>query len=107
VTFGRGLGLIATAAALLLLWQLRSVLIVAFAAVVLAMLGTGRLYRWRLRGGGGATFLLVPAGMFVYIAVPPARDFATSGLESGLVICWIALLWLPLLLLLLGALLIG
>jgi predicted PurR-regulated permease PerM len=37
VTFGRGLGLIATAAALLLLWQLRSVLIVAFAAVVLAM----------------------------------------------------------------------
>jgi predicted PurR-regulated permease PerM len=37
VTFGRGLGLIATATALLLLWQLRSVLIVAFAAVVLAM----------------------------------------------------------------------
>lgn len=72
---------------------LATALVLSTAAVVLAMLGTGRLYRGRLRGSG-ATFLLVPAGMFAYIAVPPARDFATSGLESGLVICWIALLWL-------------
>ena len=31
--------------------------------------------------------------MLVYIAIPPARDFATSGLENGLVIAWIGLLW--------------
>lgn len=68
-------------------------LVLSTAAVVVAMLGTARLYRWRLRGTGG-TLLLLPAGMLVYIAVPPARDFATSGLESCLVIFWIALLWL-------------
>ncbi|MFE9576285.1 flagellar motor control protein ZomB [Nocardia sp. NPDC006044] len=55
-------------------------------AIVFAMLGTARLW------GGGAQ-LLLPAGAFVYIAVPPARDYATSGLESSLVICWIAVLW--------------
>ena len=37
MTFGRGLGLVATAAALLLLWHLREVVIHLFAAVVLAM----------------------------------------------------------------------
>ena len=58
------------------------------------MLGTARLYAPSLRGAGGT--LLLPAGALVYIAVPPARDFATSGLENGLVICWIALLWLML-----------
>jgi arabinofuranosyltransferase len=60
---------------------------------VLALLGAARLYRWRLRGADG-TVLLLPAGVLVYIAVPPARDFATSGLETCLVICWIGLLWL-------------
>lgn len=44
------------------------------------------------RTGGAAAFL--PAGVLVYIAVPPARDFATSGLETCLVIFWIATLWL-------------
>src|SRR4029078_1697720 len=33
------------------------------------------------------------AGALVYIAIPPARDFATSGLENGLVLAWIGLLW--------------
>ncbi|MDG3010448.1 hypothetical protein G4X40_09845 [Rhodococcus sp. D2-41] len=68
-------------------------------AVVLAMLGARRLYRSRtaadaVRGGvrGGMTVLL-PAGILVYIALPPARDFATSGLESGLIIFWIGLVW--------------
>jgi predicted PurR-regulated permease PerM len=37
LTFGRGLGLLATGAALLLLWHLREVVIHLFAAVVLAM----------------------------------------------------------------------
>lgn len=51
--------------------------------VVLAMLGTGRLYAPSLQGRRA---LLLPAGVLVYIAVPPARDFATSGLET--VWCW-------------------
>ncbi|PRC61202.1 hypothetical protein C6A85_11340, partial [Mycobacterium sp. ITM-2017-0098] len=35
----------------------------------------------------------LPAGALVYIAVPPARDFATSGLENGLVLAYLGLLW--------------
>ncbi|WP_454792876.1 flagellar motor control protein ZomB [Mycolicibacterium lutetiense] len=58
--------------------------------VVLAMLGTGRLYAPSLRGRRA---LLLPAGALVYIAVPPARDFATSGLENGLVLAYLGLLW--------------
>ncbi len=58
--------------------------------VVLLMLGAGRLYAPRLQGRRA---LLVPAGALVYIAVPPARDFATSGLENGLVLAYLGLLW--------------
>lgn len=62
-------------------------LVVSVLAVVFAMLGTARLW------GGTSGQLLIPAGVLVYIALPPARDYATSGLESGLVICWVGLLW--------------
>ncbi|MBU9767170.1 hypothetical protein FR943_25485 [Mycobacterium sp. TNTM28] len=58
--------------------------------VVLMMLGTGRLYAPSLQGRRA---LLLPAGALVYIAVPPARDFATSGLENGLVLGYLGLLW--------------
>jgi arabinofuranosyltransferase len=58
--------------------------------VAFAMLGTGRLYAPGLRGRRA---LLLPAGMLVYIAIPPARDFATSGLENGLVLAYLGLLW--------------
>ena len=54
------------------------------------MLGTGRLYAPSLQGRRA---LLLPAGVLVYIAVPPARDFATSGLENGLVLAYLGLLW--------------
>lgn len=37
--------------------------------------------------------LLVPCGGLVYLALPPARDFATSGLEWGLSIFWMAVQW--------------
>jgi arabinofuranosyltransferase len=37
--------------------------------------------------------VLLAAGALVYIAIPPARDFATSGLESGLVLAYLGLLW--------------
>ncbi|MFC4124088.1 flagellar motor control protein ZomB [Nocardia rhizosphaerae] len=62
-------------------------LTVSLLAMVFAMLGTARLW------GGTTGQLLIPAGVLVYIALPPARDYATSGLESGLVICWVGLLW--------------
>ncbi len=58
--------------------------------VVLLMLGTGRLYAPSLRGRRA---VMLPAGALVYIAVPPARDFATSGLECGLVLAYLGLLW--------------
>lgn len=58
--------------------------------VVLMMLGTARLYAPSLQGRRA---LLLPAGALVYIAVPPARDFATSGLENGLVLAYLGLLW--------------
>ncbi|WP_371830392.1 hypothetical protein [Antrihabitans cavernicola] len=65
-------------------------LTLSIAAIVLAMVGSGRLW-----SGGKTTgaSLLLPAGGLVYIAVPPARDYATSGLETCLVIFWLALLW--------------
>jgi arabinofuranosyltransferase len=58
--------------------------------VVLAMLGAGRLYAPGLLGRRA---LLLPAGALVYIAIPPARDFASSGLENGLVVAYLGLLW--------------
>ncbi|SEH57504.1 arabinofuranosyltransferase [Mycolicibacterium rutilum] len=65
-------------------------LVLSVLGVVLAMLGTGRLYAPSLRGRRA---LMLPAGALVYIAVPPARDFATSGLENGLVLAYLGLLW--------------
>jgi len=65
-------------------------LTLSVAGVVFVMLGTGRLYAPGLRGRQA---LLLPAGAVVYIAIPPARDFATSGLENGLVLAYLGLLW--------------
>jgi len=58
--------------------------------VALLMLGAGRLYAPSLRGRRA---IMLPAGALVYIALPPARDFATSGLESGLTLAYLGLLW--------------
>jgi len=57
---------------------------------VFLMLGAARLYAPSLLGRRA---LLLPAGALVYIAVPPARDFATSGLENGLALAYLGLLW--------------
>ncbi|SIS21177.1 flagellar motor control protein ZomB [Williamsia sterculiae] len=60
-------------------------------ALPIAMYGTLRMLG---RGVGlrGAT-LVLPVGALVYIALPPARDFATSGLEVSLCIFWVSVLW--------------
>ncbi|MGI9125302.1 MAG: flagellar motor control protein ZomB [Mycobacterium sp.] len=65
-------------------------LIFSVAGVVMVILGTARLWAPRLQG---RALLMLPAGVLVYIAVPPARDFATSGLANGLVTGWLGLLW--------------
>ncbi|WP_425002910.1 flagellar motor control protein ZomB [Mycolicibacterium sp. S3B2] len=65
-------------------------LVFSVAGVVMVMLGTARLYAPGLQGRAA---VLLPAGALVYIAVPPARDFATSGLENGLVLAYLGLLW--------------
>ncbi len=65
-------------------------LVLSVLGVVFAMLGTARLYAPSLQGRRA---LILPAGVLVYIAVPPARDFATSGLENGLVLAYLGLLW--------------
>ena len=65
-------------------------LMLSVAGVVFAMLGTGRLYAPSL---AGRRALLLPAGVLVYIALPPARDFASSGLENGLVLAYLGVLW--------------
>ena len=76
----------------LILLFIQLVLVLSVAGVALAMLGAGRLYA---PGLVGRRALLLPAGALVYIAVPPARDFATSGLENGLVLAYLGLLWWP------------
>ena len=58
--------------------------------LILMMLGTGRLYAPGLQGRRA---LVLPAGALVYIAVPPARDFATSGLDSALAMAYIGAQW--------------
>ncbi len=65
-------------------------LVLSVLGVVLLMLGAARLYAPSLQGHSA---LLLPAGVLVYIAIPPARDFATSGLENGLVLTYLGLLW--------------
>ena len=65
-------------------------LVLSVLGVALVMLGTGRLYAPSLRGRKA---IMLPAGALVYIAIPPARDFATSGLESGLTLAYLGLLW--------------
>ena len=65
-------------------------LFLSVAGVAMVMLGAARLWAPSLRGRRA---LMLPAGALVYIAVPPARDFATSGLENGLVTAWLGGLW--------------
>ncbi|BCZ22242.1 terminal beta-(1-_2)-arabinofuranosyltransferase [Mycobacterium senriense] len=65
-------------------------LVLSVVGVALLMLGAARLYAPSLRGRRA---IMLPAGALVYIALPPARDFATSGLESGLALAYLGLLW--------------
>ncbi|AGM08957.1 hypothetical protein [Amycolatopsis keratiniphila] len=46
----------------------------------------------RLAGRDASTFVF-PAGALVVLALPPFRDFATSGLETGLISLWLGGTW--------------
>ncbi|WP_414945450.1 arabinofuranosyltransferase [Amycolatopsis sp. cmx-11-32] len=46
----------------------------------------------RLAGPATSTFVF-PAGALVVLALPPFRDFATSGLETGLISLWLGGTW--------------
>lgn len=61
-------------------------LLLTTAALAIAALATARLHT-------ECNALILPFGALIYIALPPARDFATSGLEWGLSLFWLALLW--------------
>ncbi len=61
------------------------------AAAVIGVLGTAHLHRNKVA-------VLLPAGVIGYFSLSPARDFATSGLEWGLALFWIAVWWLLLVL---------
>ncbi|HEY3805825.1 MAG TPA: discoidin domain-containing protein [Kofleriaceae bacterium] len=62
--------------------------VLAVLGVAIAMDGSRRWHRAR-----GSTAPLVPFGVLVVIGAFPFWDFATSGLESGLVACWLASVW--------------
>lgn len=65
-------------------------LVLSVLGVALLMLGAARLYAPSLRGRKA---IMLPAGALVYVALPPSRDFATSGLECGLTLAYLGLLW--------------
>ncbi|MEU3623755.1 hypothetical protein [Amycolatopsis coloradensis] len=59
-------------------------LLLAVAGMALGLDGARRLYPSKL---------IVPAGALVLLGLSPFWDFATSGLETGLVTCWLAGVW--------------
>jgi arabinofuranosyltransferase len=65
-------------------------LVLSVLGIVFVMLGAASLYAPSLLSRRA---VLLPAGALVYIALPPARDFATSGLENCLVLAYLGLLW--------------
>ncbi|MDQ3364494.1 MAG: discoidin domain-containing protein [Myxococcota bacterium] len=63
-------------------------LVLAVLGLATALAGTRQLHR-----GGASSELLVPAGVFVVLAVTAFWDYATSGLETGLCFAWIGAIW--------------
>lgn len=66
-----------------------------FGGLGLTVLGLGLAVdaTCRLHGRDGTPRLLVPAGVVVILALPPAWDFASSGMESGLGTLWLGACW--------------
>lgn len=60
----------------------------AVAALVIGLDGARRFLRMR-----GHREIILPAGAFVMLGVYPFWDYATSGLENGLCLAWLAISW--------------
>lgn len=65
-------------------------IVLGVAALVIATLASVRFQR----DLNGPAALLVPFGSIIYLALPPARDFLSSGLEWSLSLFYLAVLWL-------------
>ncbi|WP_067542060.1 hypothetical protein [Nocardia crassostreae] len=63
-------------------------LVLALAGLAAGLAGCAKLHRQR-----GETGVLLPVGVLVPIAVGGFRDYATSGLETGLSLCWFGVVW--------------
>jgi arabinofuranosyltransferase len=63
-------------------------LLLSVAGLALALDGTRRLFR-----GLAVNRPLVPVGALVFVAVPSVWDFATAGMETGLILAWIGGSW--------------
>ena len=68
-------------------WAVLLDLAATASGVALSVAGSARLGRRR-----GAT-LVVPAGMLCLVCLDVMWDFATSGLETGLIFLWLGALW--------------
>lgn len=66
---------------------LYAALLCGTAALVIATYSTATMYRHH------TAKIILPLGALVYIALPPSRDFITSGLEVSVVLLWLAILW--------------
>ncbi|HEX4703355.1 MAG TPA: hypothetical protein VH352_14610 [Pseudonocardiaceae bacterium] len=63
-------------------------LVCSVAGLLFGLAGSRALHRQR-----GADGVLLPAGALIPIAVVGFWDFATSGLETGLSLCWLGVAW--------------
>ena len=68
-------------------------LLCAVCGVTAALFATARLHA---RLSGKQRQLLLPGGALLLLGVSPFWDYATSGLETGLEILWLGLVWLTL-----------
>jgi arabinofuranosyltransferase len=68
-------------------------LMLSVLGLTLALDGARRLHRAGRPDSVLARLAVVPVGALVLIALPPFRDFATSGLETGLITGWLGLSW--------------
>ncbi len=70
---------------------------VAYVAVLLGLVCTVGAVVFAMRGAmlryDGSHRVLLPAGVLIVLALPPFWEFATSGLETGLVFLWIGSSW--------------
>ncbi|WP_342318575.1 hypothetical protein [Corynebacterium mayonis] len=64
-------------------------LVFATGGALLATLASGRFWN----RFSAAPVHILPFGAIIYFALPPARDFSTSGLEWGLCVFWLGLWW--------------